>query len=245
VSARGSSSGGLRGRGPWIAAAVLLGSAAGGFLLYRLVATPRAVLYAAPPVGQSPGPPPRVEPAESAPPAHSIPETLPPITLPGPDGMPVALSRWRGRPLLINFWAPWCEPCQREIPLLKSLRHERGADRLEIVGIAIDHADIVRKYVADHGVTYPVLIGDKGGLEAAGALGMELVLPFSVFADPAGRVVTIKVGELHRDEADLILDRLGDLDQGRLTLPAAQEQIASGAARLAAERALSGEGSPR
>jgi hypothetical protein len=61
---------------------------------------------------------------------------------------------------------------------------------------------------------------------------MDPVLPFSVFADRAGRVIALKVGELHRDEADLILDRVRDLDQGRLTLAAAREQIATGISRL-------------
>ena len=83
---------------------------------------------------------------------------------------------------------------------------------------------------------YPVLVGEKGGLEAVNALGMDTVLPFSVFADRRGQIITLKIGELHADEAALILDRMTDLDHGRLTLTAAREQIAAGIARLSAAR---------
>jgi hypothetical protein len=85
-----------------------------------------------------------------------------------------------------------------------------------------------------------VLVGEEGGLAAANALGMETVLPFSVFADAQGHVVTLKIGELHQDEAELILDRLRDLETGRLTLPAAREQIAVGVRRLSQARSGSG-----
>jgi hypothetical protein len=68
---------------------------------------------------------------------------------------------------------------------------------------------------------------------------MDTVLPFSVFADARGDIVTLKVGELHPDEAHLILRDLRDLDQGRLTLANARQQIAAGIQRLAAARAVS------
>jgi thiol-disulfide isomerase/thioredoxin len=161
-----------------------------------------------------------------------VPEQLPEIRLPGPDGAVHSLADWKGRPLVVNFWATWCEPCRREIPLLKNLRRERAADGLEIVGIAVDYPDAVGKYTKAHGIDYPVLIGEEGGLAAAGAFGMDPVLPFSVFADRTGRVVTLKVGELQRDEAELILDRVHDVDAGRLSISTAREQISEGVPRL-------------
>ena len=142
------------------------------------------------------------------------------------------LADWRGKPLAINFWATWCDPCRREIPLLKALRREHAADRLEIVGIAVDSPDEVLKYARAHGIDYPVLVGDQGGLEAVSAFGMETALPFSVFADRHGRIVTLKVGELHRDEAELILDRVRAVDAGTLPLATARVQITEGIRRL-------------
>jgi thiol-disulfide isomerase/thioredoxin len=161
-----------------------------------------------------------------------VPEQLPEIRLPGIDGAVHSLTDWKGRPLVVNFWATWCDPCRREIPLLKTLRHEHAGDRLEIVGIAVDYPDEVRKYAQTHGIDYPLLVGDEGGLEAVNAFGMETVLPFSVFADRQGRIVTLKVGELHQDEAELILDRVRAVDAGTLAVASAREQISEGIRRL-------------
>ncbi|HEY6823586.1 MAG TPA: TlpA disulfide reductase family protein, partial [Steroidobacteraceae bacterium] len=136
-----------------------------------------------------------------------------------------------------NFWATWCEPCRREIPLLKRLRREYAGNGLEIVGIGIDQLDPVRKFASEQAIDYPLLLGERDGLEAARAFGMETVVPFSVFSDREGRVVTLKVGELHRDEAELILDRIREVDAGRLSLIAAQAQISKGVGHLREVRA--------
>lgn len=227
-------------------AGVLLASAAAGFLLYRLTRPTPDGLYASVPA-QAPAAAPGSPAASAGPPAEvaaepppQIPERLPEITLPGPDGVKHRLADWKGRPLLINFWATWCDPCRREIPLLQRLRHERAADGLEVVGIAVDFADAARKYAASQRIDYPLLIAQEGGLTAVTAFGMDTVLPFSVFADREGRILTLKVGELHRDEAELILDRLRDVDAAKLTLADARAQIAAGLQRLNAARVASG-----
>ena len=214
---------------------MLLASAAVGFIAYRLLPHPRylhAVIATptqsaagtASDIGVQTGEPPVAPP--------KLPVELPEIRLPGLDGAVHRLADFKGRPLVVNFWATWCEPCRREIPLLKALRREHAADRLEIVGIAVDYPADVRKYAQTQGIDYPLLIGDQGGLAAASAFGMDTVLPFSVFADRQGRIVTLKVGELHRDEAELILDRVREVDAGQLTLPVAREQISEGVRRL-------------
>jgi thiol-disulfide isomerase/thioredoxin len=221
------------------ASAVLLASGAVGFIAYRLLRQPPPVHTAAatpaPPAARSP---------ETGAPAEGMPATppklpveLPEIRLPGTDGAVHSLADWKGRPLVINFWATWCEPCRREIPLLKALRREHAADRLEIVGIAVDYPDDVQKYARAHGIDYPLLIGEQGGLAAASAFGMEPVLPFTVFTDRQGRVVTLRIGELHPDEAELILNRVRDVDAGKLTLPVAREEIEDGVRALRTARA--------
>ncbi len=129
--------------------------------------------------------------------------------------------------------------------MLESIRRENDPNGLEIVGIALDNHDAVGEFARKLGMNYPVLIGENGGLEAVEAFGMDTVLPFSVFADPQGRIVTLKVGELHPDEARLILGDLRDLDRGRLTLADAREQIAAGIRRLEAGRAVAGAAASR
>ncbi len=223
--------------------AVLLASGAVGFISYRLFVRPlSATSHAAasapaliPPVADTGVP----EEASASPPPK-VPDRLPGFELPGADGAAHRLTEWKGKTLVVNFWATWCDPCRREIPLLKELRREHAADGLEIVGIAVDSPDIVRKYASDHGIEYPVLLGDREGLKAATAFGMETVLPFSVFADGEGRVVTLKVGELHRDEAELILERIRDVEAGRLSLPRAQAEISAGVRHLREARAGQG-----
>jgi thiol-disulfide isomerase/thioredoxin len=173
---------------------------------------------------------------------RTIPASIPDISLVGTDGAKHALSDWKGRPLLINFWATWCAPCRREIPLLKRLRRENSAQRVEVIGIAVDFRDAVQRYALDMGIDYPILVGEQDGLEAIAAFGMDTVFPFTVFVDSKGQIVTLKVGELHPDEASFILDRMQKLDQGSIQMADARKQIASGIALLAAHRDTTDDG---
>ena len=216
-------------------AAVLLGFGTAGFLLSRHLGPAAPALQPAP-LAQAPTPG-----ADAQPVSRPMPERLPDLSLPDLSGVPHRLAEWRGRPLAVNFWASWCEPCRREIPLLRALRRENHGNSLEVVGIALDHADSVQKFVGDLNIEYPILVGEQGGLEAVAAFGMDTVLPFTVFADADGRIVTVKVGELHRDEATFILARLADAGAGRLSLAAAQAQIADGMRRLAVSRTAAGK----
>jgi thiol-disulfide isomerase/thioredoxin len=163
--------------------------------------------------------------------------TVPDLTLPDTAGRPHRLSDWSGHPVIFNFWATWCEPCRREIPLLIQLRHERAASDLQVVGIAVDFRPAVADFARHAGIDYPVLVGEDRGLDAVKAFGMQLLLPFSVFADDHGRVVAVKLGELHSDEANFILDRVQDVDHGALTLDAARQQIEAKSKDFAVERA--------
>ena len=111
----------------------------------------------------------------------AIPDTLPDITLADRDGKPTKLSSFGGRPLMVNFWATWCAPCRREIPLLNKIRMQRQAQNAEIVGIAVDFRDDVLAFVNKTPLNYPLLIGEEDGLAAAEAFGMGMAFPFSVF----------------------------------------------------------------
>jgi thiol-disulfide isomerase/thioredoxin len=216
-----------------VAAAIALLAAAGscGFIAYRLLAAHGSSLapiqYPKPAhstAGESDGSGPAT--------SRKIPEELPPIAMPDASGTVHKLSEWEGRPLVVNFWATWCDPCRREIPLLKKLRHERSDGSLEVIGIAVDSAEAVTQYTRTIGIDYPVLIGEKDGLAAIEAFGMDTVFPFTVFADHQGRIFTVKVGELHKDEAKVILDGLHDVDTGKIDLPAARQRLSAQLAQL-------------
>lgn len=177
----------------------------------------------------------RVEPAPApiasgpaSPPASAIPERRPDITLADRDGKPRSLSEWNGKPQVINFWATWCAPCRREIPMLNALASDGAWPEIVLIGIAIDFREDVLRYLQATPIDYTVLIGEQDGLDAARAFGVEsLGLPFTAFVDASGRIVTIHVGELHRPQADVILSILRSVDAGQIDLKTAQARIRS------------------
>jgi thiol-disulfide isomerase/thioredoxin len=237
-----SSPGTLRGRAAVLIVVALAIAAALGFFAQRYFTrpamTPDPAVTATVPAEAS---------AEVSPEGASfadakVPEVLPQFELLDRDGKPRKLADWAGRPVAVNYWATWCAPCRREIPLLNKLRRERASQKLEIIGIAVDFREDVLKYAAETVIDYPLLIGEEEGLEAVKAVGMQPAFPFTVFADSRQRVVALKVGELHQDEADLILDRIADIDAGRLELSAARDQISEGLKTLATRHAQADSG---
>jgi thiol-disulfide isomerase/thioredoxin len=215
--------------------AVIVIAGGTGFLAYRLTTRHTSTITVAP-AATLPAHEAQTQ-APQVPAPRQVPEVVPELAMPDRAGVRRKLSEWKGRPTLFNFWATWCEPCRREIPLLLRLRREHAADGVEVVGIAVDSRDAVLKYAQDMHIDYPVLVGEQEGFEAVQAFGMETVLPFTVFTDSQARIVTLKVGELHPDEAAFILDRVKDVDGGRLALADARRQIAAQIAQLSAERA--------
>lgn len=213
---------------------------AAGFLIYQKTKPETPTITEAP--APSPAPAPT---EESAPAARKVPDTLPDITLAGIDGKPVKLATFGNRPLMVNFWATWCAPCRREIPLLNKIRAERKAQNAEIVGIAVDFHDDVVKFTQKVPLNYPLLIGEEDGLAAAEAFGMGMAFPFSIFVDSQNRLLTIKVGELHEDEANFAFDRLRDIDNGVMTREQAQAAVAEAFKEMAAARAQTQTSEPK
>ncbi len=165
----------------------------------------------------------------AAAPRPAIPDLLPDFTLKDLQGRPRSIREWAGRPLVINFWATWCGPCREEIPLLERLREERKAEGVEFVGIAVDFRDDVQAFVAKHPITYPILNGEDDGVQAAASLGVvDLAFPFTVFVDRRGQILVLRLGQLHEDQAKVILDTLRDLDSGKLELSEAKARVAAG-----------------
>jgi peroxiredoxin len=167
-----------------------------------------------------------------------IPERLPDFTLQNREGKPTSIVAWRGKSLVLNFWATWCAPCRREIPLLEALDAHWNARNVAVVGIAVDRRAEVLKFAEQFHIAYPLLIGEQDALDAATAMGVASpVFPFTVFTDRRGEVVAVFVGELHRPQAELILGAVEDLNEDRIALQAARRAIAAGLDQLAAGRA--------
>jgi thiol-disulfide isomerase/thioredoxin len=168
--------------------------------------------------------------------APKIPELLPEFSLGGRTGQPTSIATWRGKSLIINFWATWCAPCRHEIPLLQSIRREWRDRNLEVVGIAVDYRNQVLAYADEFKIAYPLLIGEDDALDVARAFGVDSpAFPFTVFTDQRGEVVALYVGELHAPQADLILSVVESLNQNRVHLPEARHTIAEGLRSLSTE----------
>jgi len=151
---------------------------------------------------------------------------LPEFSLADLHGQTRFISEWADRPLLINFWATWCAPCLREMPMLQTLQQERKDQPLEVIGIAIDRLNAVETFVNETGVTYPILIGQTEAMEAAEKFGPAFVaLPFTVFTGPGGHVLHVHSGELHLEQLRAILSVTDQVTEGSITASEARERL--------------------
>lgn len=124
-------------------------------------------------------------------------DPAPDLALPGLDGRVHHLSDWRGKRVLVNFWATWCLPCRREIPALNEAQARYGSGRVQIVGVALDDPAQVRAFIRQVPIHYPVLLGMGSTPNPSKRFGDSLgALPFSVLIDRKGRIRATYYGPL-------------------------------------------------
>jgi len=147
----------------------------------------------------------------------------PTFELISPEGVPVSSRQWEGKPLVVNFWATWCAPCRREIPMLMEMQLEHAAAGLQLIGIALDFPDAVEDYAKAMEMNYPLLVGEQDAMDVAEAFGLDLiVLPGTVFSLSDGRTLHSHIGELHTDQAARIIDILWQTENGAIDFAGAQ-----------------------
>lgn len=110
----------------------------------------------------------------------------PQFSLPDIDGRPISLADYRGKVVILDFWAPWCPPCKREIPDFVALQNQYGSKGLQIVGIGLDERDNVVSFVRHNGINYPVAVGDDG---IANLYGGITGIPTTFLIDKEGTIV--------------------------------------------------------
>ena len=113
-----------------------------------------------------------------------------------PDGGELALAALRGRPLLLNFWATWCPPCVREMPLLDDFHRRWSPQGWQVVGVAVDQLAPVQAFLQRTPVGFPVALSGFDGVELSRKLGNDGGgLPFTVVFGSDGRAAARHAGE--------------------------------------------------
>ncbi len=150
----------------------------------------------------------------------------PSFTLPDVSGTDHDFSEWAGKNRILNFWATWCAPCRREIPLLKAFQDEQGNNGFQVIGIAVDFPEPVARYAEAAEFNYPILVGEQEAMSVAQSSGVEFVgLPFTMFVASDGELLGAYIGELHQSHLDTIVDVMTRLDRAEISKEEARSSL--------------------
>ncbi|MGV7209482.1 TlpA family protein disulfide reductase [Oxalobacteraceae bacterium A2-2] len=150
-------------------------------------------------------------------PAPPITNTVPPgitgpvselykLSLPDAKGATQALAQYKGKAMLVNFWAPWCGPCVQEMPELSALASGEAGKKLQVIGIGIDSPSNIAEFNDKYKISYPVFVAGMSGTDLSRQFGNAAGgLPYTVLIGADGQVKKTYLGRLKFDElkADL------------------------------------------
>jgi thiol-disulfide isomerase/thioredoxin len=118
-----------------------------------------------------------------------------------PDGQSVNSENWRGKVLVINFWASWCPPCVEEMPALDKIAQEYASKNVLIVGIGIDSPSNIRDFLQKTPISYPIVIGGPEGSNLSKQMGnSQGALPYTVVINTKGKSTYTKLGKISEEE---------------------------------------------
>lgn len=121
----------------------------------------------------------------------------------------LAFSKWRGKVLVVNFWATWCPPCREEMPGFSRLQEKYAAKGVQFAGIALDSAANVLAFSQKEKVSYPLLIGEADAASLARELGnAKLGLPYTLILTTSGEVRFTRMGGISERELDDLLGKM-------------------------------------
>ncbi|QWD72620.1 TlpA disulfide reductase family protein [Polynucleobacter sp. UB-Raua-W9] len=118
-----------------------------------------------------------------------------------PDGKTANTAQWRGKVLVVNFWASWCPPCVEEMPALDQLQREYMQQNVVFVGIGIDSPSNILEFLEKTPVSYPILIGGLEGSSLSKQMGnTQGALPYTVIINSKGKSTFTKLGKINEEE---------------------------------------------
>ena len=135
-------------------------------------------------------------------------------------------SMWNGQYKLINFWATWCAPCRREIPLLNNTQKEYQDMSVQIIGIAVDVLDDVIAYSEETPFEYPVLVGEEEAIAIAENANIEFIgLPFTMLVDDKNEIIKTHLGEIKEHHIDMLTEVIRGMQRGKISVEEAKIKL--------------------
>lgn len=124
-------------------------------------------------------------------------------------GKPQPFSQWRGKVLVVNFWASWCPPCREEMPSLNQFQQQYQAKGVQVVGISAENLEAMRNFEQEIKVDYPLLAGDVEAMSLAQSLGNDRsILPYTVIIDKSGKIAQIVFGKVEKSALEKVVTLL-------------------------------------
>ena len=144
----------------------------------------------------------------------------------GLNGSIYQSSQWNNKAKLINFWATWCAPCRREIPLLNKTQNNYSGMPIQIIGIAVDLFDDVVSYSKETEFNYPILIGEEDAIAIAEDSGVDFIgLPFTMVVTKDNEILKTHIGEIKKHHIEIITQVMQDIRSGKITTSQAKKQL--------------------
>tara|TARA_Y100000768_G_scaffold384758_1_gene369427 strand:- start:279 stop:869 length:591 start_codon:yes stop_codon:yes gene_type:complete len=135
-------------------------------------------------------------------------------------------SKWNSQYKLINFWATWCAPCRREIPLLNNTQKEYQDMSIQIIGIAVDVLDDVIAYSEETPFEYPVLVGEEEAIAIAENANIEFIgLPFTMLVDDQNEIIKTHLGEIKEHHIDMLTEVIRGMQRGKISVEEAKIKL--------------------
>jgi thiol-disulfide isomerase/thioredoxin len=128
-------------------------------------------------------------------------QPLPAFSLSDLSGKQHDIAEWKGKILIINFWATWCPPCKKEIPEFTALQKQYSAQGLQFIGVTIDDKDSVVDYLSSTKINYPVLMAEDEGIALAHKLGdISGTVPFTIVVNAEGQIIHRHPGNFSKEQ---------------------------------------------